>query len=377
MLALLLSALFGVAVLSAMTGDEDDDADSEKNSDGNTPPDEENPTEEIPGDPSDDLATVVGRDALGKFVGTSGNDTISVEAEAPFSGESPFYEWDGYAAVDILLEVDGGAGDDHLILSGSGYQASGGEGNDLIDLGDAHDVVVYGGASDTVVGGTGERALIYLGGSFVDGGGNDFIISFSNQNVDLGDGNDVIWGMGGNAQEVLGGAGNDVLAGDIDSMYLWWFHADDSNAISTDADTLDGGDGDDYLKGSHGDIMIGGAGIDAFQVNVDGSIAADAATIVDFEADQEVLTIGYYENAIPFADPPQTFDHTFFQVKETDEGDTVVLDALGNELAIVKGATGLTVGVLGEIGFDNWFDLNGNPVPKADCSILIRYIGSY
>lgn len=376
MLALLLSAMFGVALVSGMTGAKGDDV--ERDGDDNEPPDEENPDEASPVTPSDDLVTTLGRDALGTFVGSSGNDTISVDAEVDLEGEvSPYYEFDKYYSLDIRLDVNGGEGDDHLILSGSGYVASGGEGSDRIELGDAHDVAVYGGADDTIVGGTGERALIYLGGSFVDGGGNDFIISSSSQQVDLGNGNDVIWGMGGVAQEVHGGEGNDVLGGEIDSMYLWWFHADDSNAISTDADTLNGGNGDDYLKGSHGDIMIGGADIDAFQVNVDGSIDSEAATIVDFDADHEVLTIGYYENAIPLADPPHTFDHSFFQVNETDTGDTLVSDALGNELAVVKGATGLTVGVQSESDFDKWLDLNGNPIDKADCSVLISYIGNY
>lgn len=380
MLAVLLSALFGVALVSGMSGDGDDDADDadvEKNKNNNTPPDDEDPIEEIPEDPSDDRSFVVGPDALGEFVGTSGNDTISVDAEVDLTSDSPYYSWDGYASVDILLSVDGGDGDDHIILSGSGYEVTGGKGNDLIELGDAKDVAVYVGSGDTVVGGTGERALIYLGGTFVDGGGNDFIISSSSQKVDLGEGNDVIWGMGGNAQEVHGGAGNDFLAGDIDSMYLWWFHADDSNALSTDPDTLDGGLGDDRLKGSHGDLMIGGEGIDTFEVNVDGSLGAEAATIQDFDPETEILNIGYYENAIPVADPPLVFDHTFFQVNETEAGDTVVLDALGNQLAFVKGATGLTVGVIGGSGTGQWFDLDGNPVDKADCSVLIRYIGSY
>lgn len=367
MLSLVLSAMFGIALVSSMGDDED--GDNVRNA-----PEDENQDELVEDGALDDLTTVLDRDASGEFVGSSGNDTIFVEAEVDTSvHQSPNFEFDEYpnryysrlnlGDGKIGLGVDGGEGDDHLILSGSGYIATGGEGNDLIEVGDAQDVVVFGGSTDTIVGGTSDWTVTYLEGegSFVDGGGGDYIFSSSSQLLDLGEGNDVFYGTDDIAQEVHGGEGNDVLLGNISDEYLSWHHADNSLAISTDADTLNGDNGNDFLKGSYGDILIGGSGIDNFQVNVNYRLDAEVAIIEDFDAEQEKLTIGYDA-------PDGVFDYTVFRVNETEYGDTLIIDNLGNELALIKGVTGLSVGVYNSSGS---VDLSGNPVDNADCSVLI------
>ena len=184
------------------------------------------------------------------------------------------------------MSIEGGAGDDTLTTEGSmagiglsQIVASGGDGNDHLDLDDA-DVVVSldgGDGDDELVGGD-------LGDSLSGGAGDDEI-----------DGDD-------GADSIDGGAGNDRIG---------WFD-DEGN------DSIDGGSGDDELliseagtPGAALDVSLGaGAGGNATlsatsgtdndlvtfdnveTVTIDSDNGADRVTISDLSATDVDLIVG-------------------------------------------------------------------------------------
>jgi hypothetical protein len=104
------------------------------------------------------------------------------------------------------------------------------------------------GTGNTVVcgnAGPGLVARVSLGGGDDTFRPEAVITTFPRLIVDLGAGNDTMWGSG-NGDEIAGGPGDDVI------------NARDGN------DTIDGGEGRDRLSGAAGDdVVIGGPGVDS------------------------------------------------------------------------------------------------------------------
>lgn len=185
----------------------------------------------------DDTVTFTGRSASISALG--GNDLVQVTGAAG------------------VLTLDGGQGNDRLVLDFAGQSA----GRVLLDLRTAAGTVQVG--SGTVGSVTGFETLNFLGGSVygdeVHGGaGNDIIgyagssfgygipSSYGNDIYDGGDGADSLFG-GYDYDTLYGGNGNDVLMG------------------GEGGDLLYGGPGDDVLTGGYGiDTMGGGLGRDTF-----------------------------------------------------------------------------------------------------------------
>ncbi len=145
----------------------------------------------------------------------AGDDFVAVEGEAIVDGG------DGNDLI-YARTASGDAGDDVIFSDGF---ASGGDGDDSITLfsldraGDTVAKLAYGGAgNDQIVasvkanidGGTGDDVLILREGGFAGGGsGNDTISSWDKATVEGGDGDDdILLFQGGTAD---GGAGNDTI----------------------------------------------------------------------------------------------------------------------------------------------------------------------
>jgi RTX calcium-binding nonapeptide repeat (4 copies) len=117
----------------------------------------------------------------------------------------------------MVIRVDGGDGDDLLGLWDVKVPviARGGDGNDLIETGDAADEIHSGSGRDAVEGGKGNDTLMGgADGDRVEGGpGRDGLDGEAGDDVVLGgDGDDDA--SGGNANDLVnGGAGDDQLAG--------------------------------------------------------------------------------------------------------------------------------------------------------------------
>ncbi|WP_417495344.1 hypothetical protein [Maricaulis sp.] len=194
--------------------------------------------------------------------------------DATLNGGGGNDEIRGYDGNDTLI---GGDGDDNL---------RGGDGDDMLDGGAGDDILIAGNGDDTLIGGAGADFLIGHGGfDTVDyssssagidvrlwrGGANsggdaegdklrdiEAVIGSDFDDVLQGKfGVDVTLNGGGGNDEVRGYDGNDTLiGGDGDDMLLGL----DGN------DMLIGGAGDDILFGGNGDdTLVGGAGADFLQ----------------------------------------------------------------------------------------------------------------
>ena len=146
----------------------------------------------LAGDGNDVVRLGAGDD---RAYGGEGNDTISGEngADRLFGGvgNDTLY---GDGGNDLLF---GGSGDDTI---------NAGPGNDLIDGGAGNDILVGDAGINRIFGGDGDDVLGSTGGSYLDGGnGNDMITGAGT--ILGGDGNDVIRAVG--ESRVTAGAGND------------------------------------------------------------------------------------------------------------------------------------------------------------------------
>jgi hypothetical protein len=173
--------------------------------------------------------TIVGTQGDDVLVGTPGNDVIC-----------------GLGGNDV---IHGRGGDDTLF---------GSDGDDVLDGGPGNDKLRGHWGRDRLLGGPGDDLLHGGGGADVLSGGSgvdtaDYSTRKAKVRVSIGRGaNDGIAGEHDNVrsdtENVLGGAGNDTLAG------------------SRRVNRLDGRGGNDRLTGGRGsDVLLGGSGVDRLQ----------------------------------------------------------------------------------------------------------------
>jgi Ca2+-binding RTX toxin-like protein len=238
----------------------------------------------------------------------------------------------GGSRIDLIKGGDGGdgirglGGPDELHGEGGGDYIEGGEGNDVLYGQEGGDLLNGGPGHDELYGGAGDEDNLVAteGYDIYDGGdGTEDWIVFSNAllvNADLGTGEfdaffvtgqefgqfiniEAIWGSPGNdvihggenADILIGAEGDDQIFGHAGDDEIHAQEGDDfvyggsGNDVITGwggNDSLYGESGDDQLSGPGGsdqndDILIGGAGCDAFQFNR----AWGRDTIEDFKND--------------------------------------------------------------------------------------------
>jgi len=288
---------------------------------------------------ADDIHGGLGEDTL---IGASLGDTISggSDDDLIYGGAGPggvpsgiisFYDEDGNRFDqfgnplpeddDILFggdgndTLDGSAGYDSLSGGAGDDTLHGGSGKDWLS-GDAGDDVLHGGKhDDTVFGGEGNDLLEGDGGKDIlfGGHGDDTVLG--------GDWDDVISGDGG-TDYLSGGLGNDNIFGvsivpEPDAEALEAMRNGDAGNIflleaDGDADTLDGGEGNDYLALAAGDTAIGGSGKDLFEVFL-APEAESVAIIQDFETETDSLRIAGANSGV------------FSVAQDEDSGDALIL----------------------------------------------------
>lgn len=190
----------------------------------------------------------------------------------------------GGTGNDTLL---GGAGDDRLSGGAGNDSMTGGDGNDALDGGADADALSGGAGRDTLTGGTGADTL--------DGGDGADTASYAYTAapvaVDLsqtGPGRNA--SVGGTPEDrlvsienVIGGRGNDTLAGSAGANRLTGGQGNDLLTGAGGADVLTGGQGNDTLSGGVGnDRLSGGAGADVFLFAA-GLASAGIDAITDYE----------------------------------------------------------------------------------------------
>ncbi len=155
-----------------------------------------------------------------------------------------------------------------------------------------------------------------LADSILAMGGQDVVSGFGgDDSLEGNTGDDVVFGGNGDDRiaggadddQVFGGAGADTLSVDrLDSDADW---------SRGEAETIDGGDGDDRLVFSMDDTATGGAGADLFEMVLDDE--GGGAHIADFSADEDALVI--------YAPPPETGSHELLVETDIETDTTSVL----------------------------------------------------
>jgi RTX calcium-binding nonapeptide repeat (4 copies) len=169
------------------------------------------------------------------------------------------------SGADLIVDVDGQAGNDQLNGGLNGDTLNGGSGEDTLDgvLGndtlegdDDNDTwaATYDGGNDTFTGGNGYDTASYEGApvgvtvaldEFAHDGRSGDKVDPGVEKVVGGDSDDILMTNRTSGAELVGGPGNDTLVG------------------GTGNDILTGGDGDDTLAGGAGtDTLTAGSGVD-------------------------------------------------------------------------------------------------------------------
>lgn len=266
------------------------------------------------GNGSDDL--ISGQDGDDLIFGGDGDDTIT--------GGEGIDNIEGNLGADIIKAgagddiLRGGEGDDNLVGEGGWDVLGGGSGDDTLDGGEGDDLLQGGAGDDSLEGGEGSDYLVgSTGADTLSGGeGNDRI-----------DGADVFNRELISKDLVFGRYGANIL--DQDDLSV------DVTEDSSEADVLDGGDGDDWLIAGAGDTVTGGAGSDLTLVMTSSMDAgAEAVTVTDYDASEDALVLAYESSgAAPTVTVDLQGDNTAFVMID---GQHVLSVANGKDLTAAE-----------------------------------------
>ena len=285
---------------------------------------------------------------------------------------------------DAANVLTGNAGDDVIEGGGGDDILSGGAGEDAIDGGEGDDVYVAGTATPTASSAPAGLAVAATaesdGNDTVEGGEGidtyDASLTVAPVEIDLAEGNATGAEIGSDTlsgiENVIGGAGDDVLTGD-----------DAANVLTGNAgdDVIEGGGGDDRLEGGAGndvfiagsiaaegdiadgnDVIDGGAGCDTYDASatVQGvviDLAEGSATGVEIGCD----SLAGLENATGGAGN---------DVLVASNAVNVMLGGSGNDVFVFPTVSTLSNGGYGRDEIRD-FDIGD----KIDFSRLVREIG--
>lgn len=341
MIGALVLGTLAFAGLAIVIDDEDNDSQEVENGTPGENPGFE-PPEFLPTDGADDLVLTGGDDAVDagngfdRVNGRGGDDLISGgDGQDTLLGGNGDDTVSGGGFHDLLY---GGAGNDSLSGDGGIDRLFGGDGNDTLDGGDWNDTLngnsgfdsLSGGAgNDMLSGGAGKDVLrgeggddTVQGGDFHDiayGGAGDDSLS-GDGGIDVlfgGDGADTLEGgawnddlIGGDGDDLLnGGSGNDALSGinlsreltaeEIAAVRDQSEDAGPGDGVFSDvtfsnaadgADTLNGGEGDDFLLMGAGDTGAGGLGADDFALYMSQE-GGGVMTITDYSPGEDMIQL--------------------------------------------------------------------------------------
>lgn len=363
-LPMLLGAIFFSLIGDGIENDSDDEAESsaDDGSDNN----------------NEDLSDMLGYSAYEESSG--GSSPMLDIANEPVTNEQP-------------SKVDTPVGEDAFVQTSNGYSDFEEYGSDADEFGEASNIAVFDEEGDLTTDVSGSEIF----SSPLDSGSpevdpevnivNNIVQSSTLDDVYLGNDGNTFVGLSrepsgdtdANLRSlvVYGGVGNDFIIGEVSEEHLLWAHGNDQGFVSFEHDTLNGGAGNDTLVGSHGDLLVGGAGEDVFEVVLNHGNNDDPAQIADFVRGEDFLELRYGEGNGYEISPEffQTITHQSFIHTVSPCGNTVISDAEGNPLLEIMGVENLTIGLAqwnGETGTYDIVDLNGSLVSEARLDVLIK-----
>jgi Ca2+-binding RTX toxin-like protein len=204
--------------------------------------------------------TTYARNDAGFFVRVS--ETYQVGSLVGTNIDSNLVSDDILYGDDNSNKIKGDSGNDYIESHGGNDNISGGKGNDYLFGGEGNDKVDGGSGNDFIIGGNGAGNDSYNGGS-----GNDTVVYSSatqsvtvNLNKGRASGAEIDQDKLKDIENVVGGAGDDIITGNSKSNYLI------------------GNDGNDRLDGGKGkDTLVGGAGNDTYVVDSSGDVVVETA----------------------------------------------------------------------------------------------------
>ncbi|MCW9043783.1 MAG: hypothetical protein OQK05_10615 [Pseudopelagicola sp.] len=248
------------------------------------------------GGPDDDLLN-----------GTNGNDLLIGKGGADtLEGGDGDDDLRGWSGTDLLRggdgsdSLDGGTADDTL-RGGSGEDLlNGADGDDLLKGGAQNDLLDGGEGSDTLHGQEGDDAMLGSDGDdslFGDAGVDELVGGPGKDDLWGGDGDDFLLATDIFAREITFEDLEQMKDGatDIPGLTL------DLTNETSEADTLHGEGGNDWLMFGPGDEVWAGDGEDLFTLFESQFDGSAPATIVDFNngSDDEQIAIFYKQDTPP------------------------------------------------------------------------------
>ncbi len=218
----------------------------------------------------------------------------------------------------------GTAGNDSLTASGNTIEL-GGTGNDTLTGGAGTDVLIGGGGTDTLsYAGDTTGVTVGLASNTASGGNatGDTISGFVN---------------------VIGGSGNDVLAGDVNANMIDGGAGNDTIVATVGGDTISGGAGSDTL-----DLSLAGAGV---TLNL-------ATTTAQATGAFGTMTVSNVENLIGSGNADVLTGDANANVISAGAGNDTITGAAGNDT--LDGGAGTDTVVLTGAHTDYSFTLNAN-----------------
>lgn len=328
-----------------------------------------NGEEEPTSSPADDFEPSVDQsvdllidEAGGSVEGTSESDIVQIALDDTDAG-SHYLTSGGGAGFELNLDTDNevhetnintGAGDDHIIVdSGGAITINTGDGNDTVDASGMQSGLIYAGQGDVIQGSevtNGSYPTVGVsmeGGVFQGGMAAELAEAHGSQTGSIlsgGGGNDILLAYGGDVL-MSGGEGDDFLSGRANSDEYGGYtrNANVENYTNESEDTLWGGEGNDILELSNGDIGYGGSGADAFEIVHSSNREIDAATVADFTPgeDRVLIEVG---GGDPWDYTDSSYDLSDRVVVDEADGNTAIL-VDGEIVAQISGATGLKIGI--------------------------------
>ncbi|MHB9080190.1 MAG: type VI secretion system tube protein Hcp [Pirellulaceae bacterium] len=219
-------------------------------------------------DPRPEVDAVEGSDTILGGQGSTWSGTVYPADDtdliwgdnAAWNADGPAPDAANFTSDVITIEtgvarVWAGAGDDVVTVGAGRVTAYGGSGDDTMRGGNEVDVLVGEAGNDTLFGSTGNDQL--FGGSYFDPAHPHppvASLSLGNDQLDGGDGDDLLDGFDSTFVLSRGGQGNDLLIGSQGSDELRGGSGDDIIFAGPGSDLVRGGSGNDVILGGSGTI---------------------------------------------------------------------------------------------------------------------------